>query len=63
MKLFKHIFHLFPVIFLGICGFLYPGWVINGYLDEWYPMIGAFISVYGGFIASLIWYIKNMKNL
>jgi hypothetical protein len=36
---------------------------MNGYLYEWYPIIGAFIAAYGGFTASLIWYIKNRKNL
>ena len=63
LKILKHLFHLFPVIFLGIAGFLYPGWVNDGYLYDWYPRIGAFIAIYGGFIASLIWYIQNRKNL
>ena len=63
IKIFKHIFHLIPVVFLAICSILYPSWVMNGYLYEWYPIIGAFIAAYGGFTASLIWYIKNRKNL
>jgi len=53
----------FSIIFLGTSAILYPFWVKNGYLDEWYPRIGAFIAIYGGFIASLIWYIQNRKNL
>jgi hypothetical protein len=63
MKIIKHAFHLFPVILCGICSVLYPFWIRDGYLYEWYPLIGAGISSYGGFIASLVWYIKNKKNL
>jgi hypothetical protein len=63
MKILKHAFHLFPVVGLGITAFLYPGWIKEGYLDEWYPRIGSFVAIYGGFIASLIWYIQNRKNL
>lgn len=62
-NLAKHAFHLLPVIGLGICMFLYPNWWIEGYLDTLYVKIGAGISVYGGFIASLIWYIQNRKGL
>jgi hypothetical protein len=62
LKISKHIFHLLPVVFLGIAGFLYPGWITDGYLDDWYPRIGAFVATYGGFVASLLWYIKNKKN-
>jgi hypothetical protein len=48
---------------LGIAGFLYPGWITDGYLEDWYPRIGAFVAIYGGFVASLLWYIQNKKNL
>jgi hypothetical protein len=61
-KILKHIFHLFPVVFLGVAGFLYPSWITDGYLDDWYPRIGAFVAIYGGFVGSLLWYIKNKKN-
>lgn len=61
--LLKHIFHLLPVLGLGICCFLFPLWIIDGYLYEWYPIIGSAIAIYGGFPASLIWYIKNRKSL
>ena len=52
-----------PIIGLGILGFLYPGWYQDGYLDDLYPRIGAFVSIYGGFVGALIWYIQNFKNL
>jgi hypothetical protein len=58
----KHVFNLIPVVLLGIAGLLYPGWISAGYLEDWYPKIGAFVAIYGGFIASLVWYIKNKKN-
>ena len=63
MKILLHIFHLVPIIGLGILGFLYPGWYQDGYLDDLYPSIGAFVSIYGGFVGALIWYIQNFKNL
>lgn len=61
MKLHKHILHLLPVVGLGIAGFLYPGWIRDGYLEDWYPRIGAFVAIYGGFVASLVWYLTNKK--
>lgn len=57
-KLLAHAFHLFPIGFLGVCTFLYPIWWMEGYLDGWYPKIGAGIAVYGGFIGNLVWYIQ-----
>lgn len=63
LKILKHLFHLLPVIFLGIMGVLFPFWVKNGYLNEWYPIIGSFIAIYGGFVASSLWYLQNRKNL
>jgi len=63
MKIAKHIFHLFPVVGLGICMFLYPNWIRDGYLEDWYPRIGAFVAIYGGFAGSLVWYILNRKHL
>jgi hypothetical protein len=62
MKIFKHIFHLFPIVFCGVGAFLYPGWIRDGYLEDWYPRIGAFVAIYGGLIASTVWYIQNRKN-
>ena len=63
MKILLHIFHLIPIIGLGILSFLYPGWYRDGYLTDWYRFIGAFGAIYGGFVGSLIWYIQNFKNL
>jgi hypothetical protein len=58
----KHIFHLIPVVGLGYVGiFLYPEWLNSGYLEDWYPRIGAGVATYGGFIGSLVWYILNKK--
>ena len=60
----KHILHIIPIIAFGYIGiFLYPKWLDSGYLDDWYPRIGAGIAVYGGFVGNLIWYITNRKFL
>ena len=62
MKILKHIFHLIPVVGLGFVGiFLYPKWIQEGYLTDWYPKIGAAVAIYGGFIGSLVWYLTNKK--
>ena len=62
MKIFKHAFHLLPVVFCFVLGFLWPVWLIEGYLDGWYLKIATFVSVYGGFAGSLVWYIQNRKG-
>ena len=41
---------------------LYPGWVINGYLDTWYLKIAVGIAAYGGFIANVVWVYKDIKR-
>lgn len=41
---------------------LYPSWVIDGYLDDWYLKISVFVASYGGFIASIVWYKNFLKN-
>jgi hypothetical protein len=61
MKIAKHILHLMPVAGLGIAGFLYPSWIRDGYLEDWYPRIGAAVAIYGGFIGSLVWYLTQKK--
>lgn len=64
MNNLKHIFHLIPVIGLGFAGiFLYPMWISEGVFQDVYPMVGSAIAIYGGFIGSLVWYLKNKKNL
>jgi hypothetical protein len=56
MKDFLHIFQI--ILMLTFC-ILWPSWLKNGYLDSLYLIIATFIAAYGGFIASLYWYIKN----
>jgi hypothetical protein len=41
---------------------LYPFWWVNGYLDTSYLKIATGIAAYGGFIASLVWYLQYRKN-
>jgi hypothetical protein len=62
LKISKHIFHLLPVVLLGVAAFLYPSWIMDGYLEDWYPKIGAFVAIYGGFVGSLFWYLQNKNN-
>lgn len=64
MKRFlTHALHVVPIIGLAICAILYPFWIINGYLYEWYPIIGSAVAIYGGLPAFTIWYIKHRKNI
>ena len=61
---FKHILHISAILFTAYIGiFEYPNWIKEGIFDNWYPMVGSFVAIYGGFIASLLWYIQNYKNL
>jgi hypothetical protein len=41
---------------------VYPKWLIEGYLNSWYLKIAVGIAVYGGFIAALVWVIKDVKR-
>lgn len=41
---------------------LYPFWWVNGYLDTMYLKLSVGIASYGGFIASLVWYLQYRKN-
>jgi hypothetical protein len=63
MKILKHVFCILPILGLGIAAFLYPTWIRDGYLEDWYPRIGSFVAIYGGFIGSLVWYIQNKHTL
>jgi hypothetical protein len=57
-----HVIHISQILFsLAMC-IMYPMWLADGYLDEWYPRIGAFIASYGGFIGGLLWYIDFLKR-
>ena len=40
----------------------YPKWLTEGYLDSWYLKIAVGIAVYGGFVAALVWVIKDVKR-
>ena len=63
MKRFKkHSLHLAHVIFMLILCILYPFWWADGYLDTAYLKIATGIAVYGGFAASLVWYLQYRKN-
>jgi purine-cytosine permease-like protein len=50
------------IVFLGTCAVLWPIWLIDGYLEEWYPLIGSFIAIYGGLAANIVWLWKNRKK-
>ena len=58
----KNVTNWLSIVFLGTAAVLWPFWLVNGYLEDWYPKIGAFIAIYGGFVGSLVWYIQNKKN-
>lgn len=62
MKFFDLLTSWFSIIFLGTTAVLWPFWLKNGYLDEWYPLIGSFVAIYGGLIANIVWLIKNKKK-
>ena len=58
-------FIYFPMLLTTVCAFLFPGWVIDGYLgfnekELIYPTIFSFIAVYGGLIASYTWWYKQV---
>lgn len=57
-----HISSWFAIILLGTCSMLYPSWIIDGYLDDWYLKISVFIASYGGFITSIVWYKNFIKT-
>lgn len=61
-NLFTHITSIFGLLLLGTGCVMYPFWLMNSTLDNWYLIITVFIVSYGGFIANLIWYIKFLKN-
>ena len=48
MNLKRFIDFVTIALMLTFC-ILYPGWVINGYLDTWYLKIAVGIAAYGGF--------------
>ena len=50
------------IALLGTGAVLYPGWIRDGYLDDWYPRIGAFVAIYGGLIANIIYLYVTRKK-
>jgi hypothetical protein len=60
---FTHLTSWVSIMFLAICSILYPFWIKEGYLDDWYLKISVFVASYGGLIANLVWYIKFLKKL
>jgi len=58
----KHFIHVIQILFMLVMCILYPFWWSNGYLDTMYLKIATGIASYGGFIASLIWYLQYRKN-
>lgn len=61
MNLKRFIDFVTIALMLTFC-ILYPGWVINGYLDTWYLKIAVGIAAYGGFIANVVWVYKDIKR-
>jgi hypothetical protein len=57
----KNITNYLSIILLSISAVLWPIWVLQGYLYEWYPLIGSFIAIYGGLTANILYIIKNKK--
>jgi hypothetical protein len=53
---------ILALLFLSTMCVLWPFWLTNGYLEDWYLKITTFVVAYGGFTANLIWYIQYRKN-
>ena len=62
MRTFLFVTSLIALFILGVGGIMYPIWLHNGVLDNWYVILTLPIAVYGGFIANLIWLIKNVTK-
>jgi hypothetical protein len=63
MKYFWHTIHILQILFSVTMCVLFPFWVSNGYLNETYPIVGAFVASYGGFIGGVIWYYRNYRHI
>ena len=61
-NLFTQITTIFGLLLSGTGCVMYPFWLINGTLDNWYLIIAVFMASYGGFIVNLILFIKFLKN-
>jgi len=58
----SHFTSWISILFLAVCSILYPFWIKDGYLDDWYLKISVFVASYGGLIVSIIWYYRFLKN-
>jgi hypothetical protein len=58
----KNVTNWLSIAFLGTAAVLWPFWLVNGYLEDWYPLVGSFIAIYGGLTASIIFLIKSKKK-
>jgi hypothetical protein len=58
----SHLSSWVSILLLAVCSILYPSWIKEGYLDDWYLKISVFVASYGGLIASIIWYYQFLKN-
>ena len=58
----RHTFHLFQVVLCLFFCIKWPSWLVEGYLDSMYLKVATFLAAYGGFVGSLIWYIKWTKK-
>jgi hypothetical protein len=57
-----HLTSWFSILLCLVGSILYPFWLVDGYLDNWYLKISLFIACYGGLVASLIWYKNFLKS-
>jgi len=58
----KNLTNWISIILLGTAAVLWPFWLVNGYLEDWYPLVGSFVAIYGGLTANIIFLIKNKKD-
>lgn len=58
----KKISLLFAFIIGLIGSILYPYFLLEGYLDNWYLKIGLLIPTYGLVTATILYYLKFIKK-
>lgn len=63
MKYFWHFVHILQILFSLTACILFPIWINDGFLVDWYPKVGAFIASYGGLVGGIIWYYQNIKYI
>ena len=60
-NIFQHITSWFAMLLLLIGAVLYPYWLYQGILDNWYLIFTLPIVIYGGLIGNIIWYKNFLK--